>query len=335
MQRAAIPIRFAFVTLTAFVVAPSQPRANVLHEHDVTVNQRVRASSPDDPEASQASVNREPTRRASMEEICATLVATADAHELPLPFFVRLIWQESGFRSDVVSRAGARGIAQFMPATARERGLTDPRDPIQSLRKSADFLRELRNQFGNLGLAAAAYNSGPGRVQSWLNGRGGLPSETRHYVQIVTGAPAEAWRGREHASAVQTDRIPEKIPCPALVAVAQQQSQEDGEPVAVTGSVHRAAPGVRARTPNEAGWAVVLAGSFSRNKAGSQSARLQRRFGSVLKGRKPKIINHRIAGRGKARMTQVRISESDRASAERLCARLRAGGANCLVMRAS
>ena len=84
-----------------------------------------------------------------------------------MSFFVRLIWQESRFRPDVVSRAGARGIAQFMPGTARERGLANGWTPIQSLHKSADFLRELREQFGNLGLAAAAYNGGPGRVRAW------------------------------------------------------------------------------------------------------------------------------------------------------------------------
>src|SRR5205823_6421858 len=70
-----------------------------------------------------------------------------------------------------VTRSGARaqGIAQFMPGTAAERRLLDPFDPVQALPKSAEFLRELRDQFGNLGLAAAAYNAGPRRVQDWLD----------------------------------------------------------------------------------------------------------------------------------------------------------------------
>ena len=58
---------------------------------------------------------------------------------------------------------------------------------------------------------------------------------------------------------------------------------------------------------------------------------LQRKFGSVLNGRTPTIVNGRVAGRGKTRMSQVRIAETDRASAEKLCAKLRAGGASCVV----
>ena len=86
-----------------------------------------------------------------------------------------MIWQESRFQPDAVgpvTRSGqrAQGIAQFMPYTAAERGLLDPFDPVQALPKSAEFLRELRGQFGNLGLAAAAYNAGPQRVRDWMAG---------------------------------------------------------------------------------------------------------------------------------------------------------------------
>src|SRR5215467_15001309 len=98
--------------------------------------------------------------------ICLMAEAAASANGLPFEFFARLIWQESRFRPDAVgpvTRSGerARGIAQFMPRTASERGLLDPHDPVQALPKSAEFLRELINEFGNLGLAAAAYNAGP------------------------------------------------------------------------------------------------------------------------------------------------------------------------------
>jgi soluble lytic murein transglycosylase-like protein len=81
-----------------------------------------------------------------------------------------------------VSRAGAQGVAQFMPATARWRGLADPFDPVEAIAKSAKLLRDLRRDFGNLGLAAAAYNAGPARVRDWLAGRRGLPRETRPCV---------------------------------------------------------------------------------------------------------------------------------------------------------
>ena len=266
-------------------------------------------------------------RPLAMEEVCAVLQAASAAHELPLPFFTRLIWQESRFRADAVSHAGARGIAQFMPATAFERGLDDPHDPIAALRESADYLRELRAQFGNLGLAAAAYNSGPERVQAWLEGRRELPSETRHYVGIVTGVPIDAWKEADKV-VVQTNRLPAHIPCPALLAAAGQPPSPQRVRLASLGVPHA----VRRPTP---GWSVVVAGSFSREHAQQQSERLQQRFGAVLDGRTPVIVGHRVPGRGRARMMQVRIEEADRASAERLCARLRRSGTGCMVMRAS
>jgi len=104
-----------------------------------------------------------------------------------------VIWQESRFQSDAVgplTRSGqhAQGIAQFMPGTASERRLLDPFDPVQALPKSAEYLNELRQQFGNLGLAAAAYNAGPRRVQDWLDGKGSMPAETRNCVVAITGS---------------------------------------------------------------------------------------------------------------------------------------------------
>jgi hypothetical protein len=82
------------------------------------------------------------------------------------------------------SRKGAEGIAQFMPRTADWRGLIDPFDSIAALKASASYLRDLRNRFGNIGLAAAAYNAGPQRVQDWLVGRGSLPKETVSYIKL-------------------------------------------------------------------------------------------------------------------------------------------------------
>jgi soluble lytic murein transglycosylase-like protein len=108
--------------------------------------------------------------------ICQVVQSAAAANGLPFEFFAQVIWQESRFRSDAVgpiTRSGqrAQGIAQFMPMTAAERLLHDPFDPVEALPKSAEFLRDLWTQFGNLGLAAAAYNAGPQRVRDWLAGR--------------------------------------------------------------------------------------------------------------------------------------------------------------------
>ena len=129
----------------------------------------------------------------SKTELCEAAVAVAVANGLPIPFFTKLIQHESGFRPNVVSRAGAQGIAQFMPRTAASRGLTNPFEPIRALNASAKFLTELLTKFGNLGLAAAAYNAGPRRVQQWMAKRGTLPTETKRYVHGITGLAAESW----------------------------------------------------------------------------------------------------------------------------------------------
>src|SRR4030088_2591228 len=146
-------------------------------------------------EAQKAETARDTDTR---EAICLMIESAAKSQDLPLEFFARVIWQESRFQSDAIgpmTRRGqrAQGIAQFMPGTASERRLLDPFDPVQALPKSAEFLNELRGQFGNLGLAAAAYNAGPRRVQEWLAGSGYMPQETRNYVLAITGNTVDDW----------------------------------------------------------------------------------------------------------------------------------------------
>ena len=134
------------------------------------------------------------------QALCRLIDGSAKARELPVPFLTRLIWRESSFRVSVVSPVGAQGVAQFMPGTAHERGLLDPFDPEQAIPHAAHLLADLKRRFGNLGLAAAAYNGGPARVTSWLAGSGGLPAETRAYVIAVTGRAVEDWREGEASS---------------------------------------------------------------------------------------------------------------------------------------
>ena len=147
----------------------------------------------------------------SHHEICTTLAESAHSNDLPLPFFIRLLFQESGFKPDVVSRAGAQGIAQFMPETAATVGLNNPFDPIEAIAASARLLGDLVRRFGNPGLAAAAYNAGPRRIQDWLAKKGKLPEETQHYVKTITGRPAETWKGRVKAKLAAV--LPREAPC--------------------------------------------------------------------------------------------------------------------------
>jgi hypothetical protein len=125
--------------------------------------------------------------------ICRTIFDAAQYNGLPAGFLARLIWTESGFNSAATSSAGALGVAQFMPQTAAQRGLANPRDPFPAIYHAARLLAELQRQFGNLGLAAAAYNAGSARLAKWLQGVSPLPLETRLYVMAVTGRPPEDW----------------------------------------------------------------------------------------------------------------------------------------------
>lgn len=173
---------------------------------DVVARQDEKPIEADDAAKAAASID-EPA-----DPICAAVKNAAEEHNIPIGFFARLLWQESRFRAREVSSAGAQGIAQFMPQTAVEVGLKNPFDPLQAIPASARFLRKLHDQFGNLGLAAAAYNAGGGRIEKWLSRRSTLPKETRNYVKIITGHKAEDWTDAENTVAMSID-LPEKAPC--------------------------------------------------------------------------------------------------------------------------
>jgi soluble lytic murein transglycosylase-like protein len=85
--------------------------------------------------------------------ICEAIDSASELNDLPLEFLTRLIWQESRFNPKAVSPKGARGVAQFMPKTAASVQLDDPFEPVSAIAKSAELLRDLKSQFGNLGLA--------------------------------------------------------------------------------------------------------------------------------------------------------------------------------------
>jgi soluble lytic murein transglycosylase-like protein len=169
-----------------------------------------------EPEAKPAPIPLPPVAKPvvhrSRQEVCDSVTQAAGRNNLPLPFFIRLLFQESGFKPGVVSAAGAEGVAQFMPGTSAQMGLDNPFDPLQAIPAAARLLRNLFDQFGNLGLAAAAYNAGPGRIQSWMNKNSKLPEETQGYVKIITGRAAETWKTAAAAGSPEM-RLPRRAPC--------------------------------------------------------------------------------------------------------------------------
>ena len=253
--------------------------------------------------------------RPSVAEICQTLAQAAAGNNLPEEFFTRLIWQESRFNPSAVSPAGAQGIAQFMPGTAAMRGLINAFEPLEALRESAAYLRELRTTFrGNLGLAAAAYNAGPGQVEAWVAGRAKLPAETQAYVRIVTGFSAEAWTAQ---------------PMPQV----QSSPTATGERCVEIAKLMIDTPRRRrdlTTDPAWGPWGVQLAGNWSEGRVLATYERLRRKHEAVLGDRLPLILNPR---RTDLPSFSVRVSEKSRADADALCAKLRAGGGACVVFR--
>jgi soluble lytic murein transglycosylase-like protein len=168
-------------------------------------------------------------------DFCDALRQAAESVDIPVAFFARLLWQESRFRSDEISRAGAQGVAQFMPTTAAEVGLDDPFDPYKALPASARLLQKLRREFGNLGLAAAAYNAGSGRIQKWLSRQSSLPKETRDYVRIITGSAATEWIVESKTVSLRLE-LPRGAPCEGVGGLSKS-TEVANVPVALAPSV--------------------------------------------------------------------------------------------------
>jgi hypothetical protein len=179
----------------------------------------------DGPLAPAINMDAEQLRALSRDGLCSAIGAVARANGLPVPFFANLIWQESNFQLASVSPAGALGIAQFMPETANDHGLINPFEPIHALFSAGKLLRHLKDQYGNLGLAAAAYNAGPQRVNAWLAERRRLPGETRAYVVRITGQAADRWMTGELEHDPQASVQPARAPCAEVAEEVKAQAR--------------------------------------------------------------------------------------------------------------
>ena len=253
----------------------------------------------------------QPTAR----NICDTVEEAAAQNSLPANFLARVIWQESRFNARAVSPKGAQGIAQFMPQTADFRGLADPFDPIASLKNAASYLGDLRRQFGNLGLAAAGYNAGPGRVREWLDGKRALPSETRNYVAVITGWTADEWASPSPPQVAQTT-IPQGLPCTRLANLVLAPPKE--------------AARIAAYVPR---WGAQLTANWSEAAAWATYRSLQKRFAVLIGDREPIVLRGRFPGMGTVPRYMIRLADDNKAYLDKLCNKLIAAGGACAVLR--
>lgn len=284
------------------------------------------------------------------EALCRLIETAAREHGVAADFLTNLIWRESNFGARAVSRRGAQGIAQVMPSTAAERGLADPFDPEQAIPPAARLLADLARRFGNLGLAAAAYNAGAGRVSRWLAKEVALPPATRNFVLLVTGRTPEDWAAQGKAESPQSGAAPAS--CTAIVASVHRSGRRIEE--ARTPRIEETSRIAKARTTHSEGtpriegtstpsieetplapWGVQVAGNFSKELALASFARVRERFASELGEARPMIIGTQLRNRGTTAFYRVRVPADSRTAADTLCNRIRSAGGACVVLRNS
>jgi hypothetical protein len=284
----------------------------VLH---APVGAQAPASPPTDQPPAAQSPPAAPNNPPTADDICRAIEEDAATNGLPVEFFARVIWQESRFNAQAVSPKGAQGIAQFMPQTADWRGLADPFDPIEALKNSASYLHDLQTKFGNLGLAAAGYNAGPGRVSAWLAGRRTLPDETRNYVAIITGWTVDEWASPSPPQTAETT-IPQGVPCRRLanlILAPKEQAQR-----------------IAAYVPR---WGMQLTANWSESKAWAVYRMIQKRYAALIGDRGPIVVRSRGIGLGSAMRYNIRIADDNRGYLEKFCNKLIAAGGACVVLR--
>jgi hypothetical protein len=249
-------------------------------------------------------------------DVCRAISRLAVEYRLPEGYLARLLWRESRFDPGAVSPAGAQGIAQFMPGTARLRGLGNAFAPAEAMVRAAEYLRFLVDRFGNLGLAAAAYNAGEARVANWQADGGSLAGETRRYVAAITGAAVEDWQ-------------------------AGKQDEPDftlqPETPFVDACIHMAAARPMPELPEAKSawrpWGVLIAQAFSSKTAMSMFKREKARFAAIFGDEAPLVLSVRNPNFGRKLRHSVQLGRDSRKEAQALCNKLIAAGGHCVVVK--
>lgn len=248
-------------------------------------------------------------------DICQSIARSARAHGLDPHFLARLLWQESRFDPHALSPAEARGIAQFIDATARRRGLRDPYNPAEAIDRAAHYLAELTRRFGNIGLAAVAYNGGEHRAADLLSGTDRLAAETRDYLRIITGLEAAEW-------------LADPAPAPDLRLDARLPFARACERLARD----------RRLTPlvvptRRAPWGVQLAFGTDKAAARAKFRTRTRRCAGEIGSREPDLVWDKSRASPTGGYWMVRLGAPDARSARALCAKLARKGCRCMVAR--
>jgi len=249
-----------------------------------------------------------------LEHVCRLIQQHSARHGLSPHFLARLLWKESRFDPNAVSPKGAEGVAQFMPATASLRGLDDSFDIEQAIPASAEYLSELKQRFGNLGLAAAAYNAGEARVSRWLAKGGFLPLETENYVLDILGEPVDQF----------VNRTTEVIVRPLQAGKSFDEACRNFPLIASTTIA-------MARVHTKP-WGVQVAGHFRRDVAIRKWERISKQVKAIIPDQPP-VISRIRSPRGRNGIYAVRLGADTREQANELCRKIQNIGGSCIVLR--
>lgn len=250
------------------------------------------------------------------DDLCSAIGRLAERQSLPPGFLARLIWQESRFDPSAVSPKGAEGIAQFMPSTARLRGLADSFNAADALAKSAAYLAEMRREFGNLGLAAVGYNAGERRAADLLDLGRPVPPETARYVFDITGLPVSAWTGTEPKPV--DFRLDTRKPF--LRACLDLAERRNVTPIATPAQPQKP-------------WGAEIGGSFSPVVARRIFRLARAEYPKILGGEDPLYVRSRNLSFGTRPRYTVRIGRESRDAAQALCRGITAAGGYCVVRK--
>lgn len=249
-------------------------------------------------------------------DVCKLIERNAADARLDPNFLARLLWKESRFEPGAVSPVGALGIAQFMPGTADLYDLDDPFNPALAIGKAAWYLGYLRDMFGNIGLAAVAYNGGENRAARFINGMTTLPYETQDYVEAITGHNAWRWRDNPPGLAdMNMDLDADRDFRPACEEMAGNRSLREF-----------------IVQPRVFAWGVIVASHPSQSGAAQQVARLNRSLRPILGGKRVGFVRKKLSGMPRAVYT-AQVGYDSKSEATDFCLKLKRVGGRCIVLK--
>mgnify|MGYP001166591466 FL=1 len=253
-------------------------------------------------------------KAAPVDRICTLIAEQAETTGVPEALMARLFFSETGFDPAYTSPTGATGVAKFNAAVAGSVGLSDPTDIEIAIPAAAKRIADLKSQFGNFGLALAAYQAGEKPVRRWLDGKGYLPVSTMIFVRKMTGESPEFFRNPKAKLDVRPleTRFGFGDACRRMPLIASGDASLE--------------------EPSDMPWAVVVGTGNDIDAAMTFWSEVKERTGFRIGGGKVYVMPV-AAGMGRPSHFSVRIGAETRGSAQATCSKLRGLGGACMITK--